>query len=167
MKNDLLDRFEHTRNDKKLLAEDIEYLKSKLEKARIREEIRESLISKDTKKSVNTSNDSQSIQYPLTPTTPRTNRRSFDNQANIHDNENYEISERLKNLEIHNKLYENVMSLYKSKLDSTILKHNDLKFMNDYLQKQIQISNDFIKNNITKLESVDDQSVLDLLRWLY
>ncbi|GMF06218.1 unnamed protein product [[Candida] boidinii] len=26
--------------------------------------------------------------------------------------------------------------------------------MNDYLQKQIQISNDFIKNNITKLESV-------------
>ncbi|GMF97692.1 hypothetical protein B5S33_g690 [[Candida] boidinii] len=154
MKNDLLDRFEHTRNDKKLLAEDIEYLKSKLEKARIREEIRESLISKDTKKSVNTSNDSQSIQYPLTPTTPRTNRRSFDNQANIHDNENYEISERLKNLEIHNKLYENVMSLYKSKLDSTILKHNDLKFMNDYLQKQIQISNDFIKNNITKLESV-------------
>ncbi|OWB61655.1 hypothetical protein B5S31_g1923 [[Candida] boidinii] len=154
MKNDLLDRFEHTRNDKKLLSEDIEYLKSKLEKAKIREEIRESLINKDAKKSVNTSNDSQPIQYPLTPTTPRTNMNNFDNQANTNDNENYEISQRLKNLEIHNKLYENIMSLYKSKLDSTILKRNDLKFMNDYLHKQIQISDDFIKNNITKLESI-------------
>ncbi|QPG76323.1 hypothetical protein FOA43_003709 [Brettanomyces nanus] len=132
MKNELLDRLESSRDEKKQLESKINELKEQIERHKVKEDI---LLQDQEKVKAQAS---QKIQYPPTPKTP---------------NHAMEESSTVDALEARLELLGAQRKLYRIKLQDMKDANGDLKFANGYLTKELKSKDRLIEKNVTLLQA--------------
>ncbi|VEU20036.1 DEKNAAC100901 [Brettanomyces naardenensis] len=129
MKNELLDRLEGARNERKDLENDISELKETLKRFRIKEQV---LLQEQE-------DNKAKVVYPPTPKTP--------------DNPAFPQSATPRSLEARIGLLEGQRELYRLKLQELNDSNSDLKFANEYLSKELRSKEKQIEKNIALLQA--------------